>query len=58
MAAGGVKNALDANHEENIKSLHIKPDNVLITAENHVTIIDFGMSHQFCDSDMSQSAKL
>jgi serine/threonine protein kinase len=47
--------ALEAVHKVGVYHLDIKPDNVLVTASDHVVLLDFGAARQGFSSQSTQS---
>jgi len=52
---GQICSALTEIHNQRILHLDIKPSNILIDEENHVKIIDFGISKQYDETESETS---
>ena len=50
-----ICSALEAIHSKRILHLDIKPSNVLIDEDNHVKLIDFGISKQYDETERETS---
>ncbi len=46
-----ILDALESVHQENIWHLDLKPANIMVDKEGHITLIDFGASKQHNNSD-------